>query len=157
MVIGGLWHGAAWNFVLWGVYQGSLLCGYRVWREFRPKKSPVVEHSVAHIASICIFSVFVCYGWLLFRAQSFAQIGHFTSLLVSDFGNFDYGAGAPRLSSICGIALLLLIEFAQYWTRDSHFYQNIAAPLRGFIIASMIAITLMGMSNDPAQFIYFQF
>lgn len=157
MVIGGLWHGAAWNFVLWGLYQGSLLCGYRVWREFRPKKSPIAEHSVAYIASICIFFVFVCYGWLLFRAQSLAQIGHFTSVLISDFGNFDYGAGAPRLSSILGIGLLLLMELAQYRMRDSHFYQKVAAPLRGFIIASMITVTSMGMSNDPAQFIYFQF
>jgi D-alanyl-lipoteichoic acid acyltransferase DltB (MBOAT superfamily) len=157
MVIGGLWHGAAWNFVLWGLYQGGLLCAYRVWREFRPQKSPTVEHSVSHIASICVFFVFVCYGWLLFRAQSLAQIGHFSSLLISDFGNIDYGAGAPRLSSIFGVALLLLMEVAQYWTKDSCYYRKVVRPLRGFIIASMIAITLMGMSNDPAQFIYFQF
>jgi alginate O-acetyltransferase complex protein AlgI len=157
MVIGGLWHGAAWNFVLWGVYQGSLLCGYRIWREFRPKQIPLLEHSIAHMASIGVFFIFVCYGWLLFRAQSLAQIGHFTSLLISDFGNIDYGAGAPRFSAILGIALLSLMEFTQYWTGNSCYYQKIGRPLHGFIIACMIAIILMGMSNDPAQFIYFQF
>ena len=36
MALGGLWHGAAWNYLLWGIYQGILLCVYRVWREWRP-------------------------------------------------------------------------------------------------------------------------
>ena len=39
MVLGGLWHGAAWNFLLWGFYQGSILCVHRVWREYRPHGS----------------------------------------------------------------------------------------------------------------------
>jgi alginate O-acetyltransferase complex protein AlgI len=86
-----------------------------------------------------------------------SQIAHFSKLLVSDFGNLDYGAGAPRLSSIFGITLLLMMELAQYSTESPCYYRMLARPLRGFLIASMILVTLMGMSNEPAQFIYFQF
>jgi alginate O-acetyltransferase complex protein AlgI len=156
MVIGGLWHGAAWNFVLWGTYQGSLLCIHRIWRDARPSE-PQVKFSLARLASVLIFFAFTCYGWLLFRAQSMSQIAHFSKLLVSDFGNLDYGAGAPRLSSIFGITLLLMMELAQYSTESPCYYRMLARPLRGFLIASMILVTLMGMSNEPAQFIYFQF
>ena len=165
MLLGGLWHGAAWNFVLWGFYQGALLCLYHVWRDPRARGS--TEHrahlssawrsSILHLGSHVVFLMVVCYGWLLFRAHSLAQIGHFTALLVSDFGDLDYGAGIPRLSALPGVILLFVMEAAQYWTGDPHYYRRLPVPLRGFLIAAMIAITLMGMSNEPAQFIYFQF
>jgi alginate O-acetyltransferase complex protein AlgI len=157
MVLGGLWHGAAWNFLLWGFYQGSLLCIYRVWHEYKPSGLHVLKHPVAHFVLIAIFFVFICYGWLLFRAQSLAQIVHFSSLLVSDFGDLNYGAGIPRFSSILGLALLLCMELAQYWTGDARYYRGLILPARGFLIASMLTIIMIGMSNEPAQFIYFQF
>src|SRR5215831_19066788 len=70
MVIGGVWHGAAWNFVLWGAYQGGLLCIYRIWREYRPQKSPAWDHPIAQAGLGVFFFAIVCYGWILFRAQS---------------------------------------------------------------------------------------
>ena len=81
----------------------------------------------------------------------------FSSLLVTDFGNLDYGGGAPRLSSVLGMSLLFVMEIAQYWKGDSCYYRRFPVPIRGFLIAAIIAITMMGMSNEPAQFIYFQF
>ncbi|WP_426424838.1 MBOAT family O-acyltransferase [Bradyrhizobium genosp. A] len=164
MLLGGLWHGAAWNFVLWGLYQGAALCVYRVWREYLGRHSAtpaadaaIVSTAIRRFLSWGFFSIVVCYGWLLFRAHSFAQIVDFTTLLFTDFGNLDYGARAPRLSALCGVALLLAVELAQYWKADPCFYRRLPVPVRGFLIAAMIAITFMGMSNEPAQFIYFQF
>lgn len=157
MVLGGLWHGAAWNFLLWGFYQGFVLCVHRVWREYRPHESQFWKHPIARLALIAIFFIFVCYGWLLFRAQSLAQIVHFSSLLIFDFGDINYGAGTPRISSVLGLALLLLMEIGQYWANDARFYRGLVLPARGFLIASMLTIIMIGMSNEPAQFIYFQF
>ena len=165
MLLGGLWHGAAWNFVLWGLYQGGALCIYRIWRQYgnhgppgqrvdvQPGKMRAIRHLVANAA----FFVVICYGWLLFRAHSLAQIMGFSSLLVTDFGNLDYGGGPPRLSSLLGMSLLFMMEIAQYWKADPCYYQRFPVPIKGFLIAAMIAITMMGMSNEPAQFIYFQF
>lgn len=165
MLLGGLWHGAAWNFVLWGLYQGGALCIYRIWRQYGSKGPPeprleaqsAVGHAIRHLAASAAFFVVICYGWLLFRAHSLAQIVDFSSLLVTDFGNLDYGGGSPRLSSLLGMSLLLMMELVQYWKADPCYYQRFPVPIRGFLIAAMIAITMMGMSNEPAQFIYFQF
>ncbi len=44
-----------------------------------------------------------------------------------------------------------------YYTNDARFYRRLAIPLRAFMIAGMIVITIIGTSNEPAQFIYFQF
>ena len=49
------------------------------------------------------------------------------------------------------------MEIAQYWTNDARYYRSLILPARGFLIAVMLAIITIGMSNEPAQFIYFQF
>ena len=163
MLLGGLWHGAAWNFVLWGFYQGSALCVYRIWRDRFPEvvepadNRSAIMHNVRRLAASAVFLVVVCYGWLLFRAHSFGQIVHFSSLLLTDFGDLNYGGGAPRLSALFGMMLLLVMELFQYWKGDSHYYLRLPVPLRGFLVATIMVITMMGMSNEPAQFIYFQF
>ncbi len=165
MLLGGLWHGAAWNFVFWGFYQGCALCIYLIWSHYRTRGSAEQRidaqvtrgHAVRHLAANAAFFVIICYGWLLFRAHSLAQIIDFSSLLVSDFGDLDYGAQAPRLSALLGMILLLVMEMAQYWMANPCFHRKLPVPMRGFLIAAMIAITLLGMSNEPAQFIYFQF
>jgi D-alanyl-lipoteichoic acid acyltransferase DltB (MBOAT superfamily) len=166
MLLGGLWHGAAWSFVLWGLYQGLTLCIYRIWIEQRNRSVPARQspqapaemvHPFRHLIATAGFFVVICYGWLLFRAHSLAQIVKFSSLLVTDFGNFSYGAGMPRLSALLGMSLLLAMEVTQYWKADTHFYQRFPVAFRSLLIAAMIVVTLIGMSNEPAQFIYFQF
>jgi D-alanyl-lipoteichoic acid acyltransferase DltB (MBOAT superfamily) len=156
MILGGLWHGAAWNYVFWGFYQGALLCVHRVWTAFRGPANPS-RPALVNLAFIGIFFVFTCYGWLLFRAHSFDQIASFTSILVTGFGDFSFGASMPRISAFLGIALLSLMEIAQYWRGDAHYYRRFPLPAQGLMVAAMIFITFMGMSNEPAQFIYFQF
>ena len=165
MLLGGLWHGAAWNFVLWGFYQGALLSVYRIWTELRlkasPKQSPelnwICGRRMQHVAANLIFLLFVCYGWLLFRAHSFSQIFQFSSLLVGDFGDLDYAGGVPRLSSLIGIPLLVCLEIVEYSSGDVRYYRRLPPPLRGLLVAVLLVVTVMGMSNEPAQFIYFQF
>jgi hypothetical protein len=165
MLLGGLWHGASWNFVLWGFYQGVLLCIYRLWTDVRLRADPQRwsrsiwgwRGKLQHVAAVSIFFVFVCYGWLLFRAHSFAQIFYFSSLLVKDFGDLDYSGGVPRLSSLIGIPLLVSLEIIEYWSGNVRVYRRFPPPFRGLLVAALLTITMMGMSNEPAQFIYFQF
>jgi hypothetical protein len=49
------------------------------------------------------------------------------------------------------------MEIAQYWSGDAHYYRRFRLPAQGLMVAAMIFVTFMGMSNEPAQFIYFQF
>jgi hypothetical protein len=113
----------------------------------------IVRHAVKNV---CCF-IFVWYGWLIFRAHSGAQIVDFTARLVKDFGNLDYGAGMPRLSALVGLIVLLAIELGQYWSGDTYFHRRLSGVSRGVYVASLLTITAMGMSNEPARFIYFQF
>ncbi len=165
MVLGGLWHGAAWNFVLWGLYQGGALCAYRIWNERKFQKPSIGTRlnerkstgPLVPMLSRAAILAAILYGWLLFRSHSLEQIESFTSLLISDFGDLDYGGNIPRFSALVGIPVLAAMEIGHYLTEDPCFYRRLPVPIQGFLIALLIAITIMGMSNEPAQFIYFQF
>src|SRR6516165_9318923 len=86
MVLGGLWHGAAWTFVLWGAYQGVALVIGRWTARAGERAGIVVPHGLnwRRIAlGIVMFHV-TCYGWLIFRAESVHQIMQLTLLLATD-------------------------------------------------------------------------
>ncbi len=165
MLLGGLWHGAAWNFVIWGFYQGTLLCINRIWTELRARGRVHPEASASADARMVFrrifangfFFMFVCYGWLIFRAHSLSQVVDFTWRLVADFGDLDYGDGMPRFSALIGMVILFFVEAAQYFSGDEYVYRRVARSLRGLFVAALLATIVMGMSNEPAQFIYFQF
>jgi alginate O-acetyltransferase complex protein AlgI len=65
MLLGGLWHGAAWTFVLWGAYHGALLCAYRVFRES--------WDALPRVARQLGMFVLVLIGWVFFRSTSFTM------------------------------------------------------------------------------------
>ncbi|HEY0867763.1 MAG TPA: MBOAT family O-acyltransferase, partial [Fimbriimonas sp.] len=68
MVVSGFWHGAAWNFVLWGIWHGILLTSHRMYKEFvYPKLPSAATHSfAANAISYVVTMVAVWFGWLLF-------------------------------------------------------------------------------------------
>jgi len=103
MLLSGLWHGAAWTFVLWGLYHGLLLAGYRFYTETKQRilrkrkgaESAITATATADLAEgsslagrlVSMFVMFhlVCLGWLLFRADSLTQAWSMLSLMLTDF------------------------------------------------------------------------
>lgn len=153
MILGGLWHGAAWNFVLWGFYQGIVLSIHRLWVSWwvKPEKSSVFQNALK-IGSCLIF---ILYGWLLFRAESLTQIIDFTSKIFT-ITNLNFGADLPRLSALVGIPLLILLDIISY-NKDEYYYHQLPQAIRGGFYAVMIFAILLGISNETSQFIYFAF
>jgi D-alanyl-lipoteichoic acid acyltransferase DltB (MBOAT superfamily) len=157
MLLGGLWHGAAWNYVLWGFYHGALLSVHRVWTYGRDNAATESRNLLLGAAKIGFFFLFTLYGWLLFRANSLSQVVDFSRLIFTDFGSLDYGAAIPRLSALAGIPVLAAMELAEYNLDNRYWYRRLPLPLFGLLCATLLFLTLMGTSNEPAQFIYFQF
>jgi len=74
MLLGGLWHGAAWTFVLWGAFHGAILVVYRALIPNVDKRQPTWWVGV--LQGVIMFHL-VCLGWLIFRAQNLTTIGLF--------------------------------------------------------------------------------
>jgi D-alanyl-lipoteichoic acid acyltransferase DltB (MBOAT superfamily) len=72
MLLGGLWHGAAWTFVVWGALHGAYLCINHAWSHFVPKPGPRLE-APARLAGLVLTFAAVVVAWVLFRADSVAS------------------------------------------------------------------------------------
>ncbi len=155
MLLGGLWHGANWTFLLWGLYHGLLLVIHRAY--FLVKGFNGNDPNPAfRVIKILFWFHFVCFGWLLFRAQS---IGQFQLMVTSVVGNLRYlpqhTQTIERLSFF--VAPLLLIQLAQAAKRDLLVIYHQHWVIKTFLYALM-AYFMMGWGLLEAQeFIYFQF
>jgi alginate O-acetyltransferase complex protein AlgI len=72
MALAGLWHGAAWTFVLWGLWHGIGLAAHRAWSVAAVPRLAVLNSGTAQIRALSIIAtfLFVCFGWVLFAASS---------------------------------------------------------------------------------------
>ena len=159
MVLGGLWHGAAWNFVLWGFYQGLLLALHRMFAGVRKHTGEGARRGLlgwaGRLVLMVLFFQVVCYGWLLFRAGSFAQIADFTARIVA--GPPGLSLPMPPLAAFLGIAFLLCWDGLTEYTGRVRFYRGWPAPVRAALYAGMIYLLAFGATTATAAFIYFQF
>ena len=116
MLLGGLWHGAAWNFVLWGFYHGMLLSVHRVWTYLRersavggmapaPLTAAAVQRRPSPLTSAAKIGVFFCSPSTAGCSSGHVihQVVEFTRLIFTHFGSLNYGAAIPRLSALAGI------------------------------------------------------
>ncbi|MBX2813553.1 MAG: MBOAT family protein [Myxococcales bacterium] len=165
MVLGGLWHGAAGNFVLWGIYHGTLLCIFRFFQsntadEHRPI-SQIPAASIytwlIRVLSIATFFHLTCIGWLLFRAESFSQISYMFSVLSSTSGWTTSIIPRPPLGTLVGLLFLIPWEAMTYIHGKDSFYRAWPPVVRGVLIGLIVIIINMGLSNEASTFIYFQF
>jgi D-alanyl-lipoteichoic acid acyltransferase DltB (MBOAT superfamily) len=154
MLLGGLWHGAAWNFILWGAYQGGILSIHRF---FSSGEEKPLHQRLKLIITVPVFFLITCYGWLLFRSNSIHQIIDLTSILIFNWSDLSINIKRPPLVAFLAIPILCLYELAEYSTQNAMFYKSIWKPLFAASIAFSILLIAMGLSNEPAQFIYFQF
>lgn len=163
MTLGGLWHGAAWNFVLWGVYQGGLLSLHRALagrhrRTGEGKRRGCAAWAWRGLAIVIFFQV-VCYGWLLFRAQSFDQIQDFTLRLAGLGGAIPEGLSMPPppLAAMLAMGFVLVWDMLIERSGDVRFYAAWPLPVRAALYAGMVYLLAFGATTQTSSFIYFQF
>jgi D-alanyl-lipoteichoic acid acyltransferase DltB (MBOAT superfamily) len=158
MILGGIWHGARANFVWWGIYQGLLLCVHRLLEPVLVAVSPQNGWKRRLYRLVCwgVFFHLVCYGWLLFRAESNEQIWRLTQAL---FVGWDYVGDQMgtlvRLIFYCWP--LWLVQCFQLRT------DNLLAPLcwpwpaRLIFYLGLFYLMILFGAFHVVEFIYFQF
>jgi D-alanyl-lipoteichoic acid acyltransferase DltB (MBOAT superfamily) len=161
MLLGGLWHGAAWTFVLWGAYQGALLIVHRalepVFKIIPSPKTGAIE-KIWRGARIVFFFHLVCLGWLLFRAQTLEQMMHMFHSVVFNFHIMpDSGIGAMFSQMISYLIVIVTVQVVQYWKNDPMVVLKSNIVVRTIVYyLCLVSIAIGGVIN-ATPFIYFQF
>jgi D-alanyl-lipoteichoic acid acyltransferase DltB (MBOAT superfamily) len=157
MLLGGLWHGAAWTFVLWGGFQALLLVMFRLASTLGARRRLTPAWNARGILSVVGMFHLTCLGWLIFRSSTFAQVADLTASL---FTRFDFSLavlarlGAPLLFYT---APLLAVQFFEARRDDLHAVARWPLALRYAVYVAIGYFIVLFGDFAGAQFIYFQF
>jgi D-alanyl-lipoteichoic acid acyltransferase DltB (MBOAT superfamily) len=151
MFLGGLWHGAAWNFVIWGVYQGAILIIHRLAvgkLEARPKAS-IPKHV---LKVVCMFHV-VCLGWVFFRVNTMAD---FPVMLESLF-NWEISQLKWGMEILFFVLPLFVLQVFKERSGDLRVVKRLPPWGRAIVYGVFFTYILLCGKVSGNEFIYFQF
>ena len=157
MIVGGLWHGAAWTFILWGLFHGGLLVVHRLAAPWLERVQPVdpVDRACWKGLRIVVTFHLVCLGWLIFRAGTLKQAAGMLTAIV-------HRPAIPAAAYLAPVALiilpLLLLQFSQHAARDLDVISRTPWYVRSAFYTAYVSTpcVLVGQFGGQ-QFIYFQF
>jgi alginate O-acetyltransferase complex protein AlgI len=149
MLLGGLWHGANWTFVVWGAYHGMLLAVQRL----VPKSW---DHPALRPLTTLMTFLLVCVGWVFFRAQTLTDAGTILRGLAVPTAGSDLLGDGPLLVMVCVIVTLIGQALGQLKGSPRMLYR-LPAPLAGATMAVGLTLALILTPGDGKVFIYFQF
>jgi D-alanyl-lipoteichoic acid acyltransferase DltB (MBOAT superfamily) len=156
MLLGGLWHGANWTFVIWGAIHGAWLSIERMFRSDseKPSEDPSLFSPTAWIQRILVFHI-VCLTWIFFRAQS-----------VGDAFRFLRGAGnwvwrpeyaiAAKFIAVFTIPLFI-VDLILEARREEYVFAKLPEYYQVATAALLVVIVTFFAANQVSAFIYFQF
>lgn len=158
MLLGGLWHGASWNFFIWGGLHGTYLIAHKVVIQTGKKFSKYPNQFYLPGQFVGVFFTFnlVCLTWVFFRAESLAQA---TSILENIF-SLNPGTDDPLAFlylAIFGGFVFLTDLLTKRQDQETVFPQINSSWLRGFIYAFFAYLALCVGTSNIERFIYFQF
>ena len=160
MFLGGLWHGASWNFVLWGTFHGIALAAHKMWMSITGRKKGEQSHGWRRVFGIIITFHFVCFCWIFFRNADFQNS---MDMLRQIFTTFRPQLFPQLIEGYWRVFALMLLGFLLHFTPDS--WENAACrgvirlPFLGkaLLMVALIYLVIQMKSSEIQPFIYFQF
>ena len=153
MLLGGLWHGASWNFVIWGALHGVALAGTRMWQRFREKRDVKLE--IPHVLAVFLTFQYVCFAWIFFKAPTFAH----ATLLIERLGKLSFGhdniSKTTLLALTCGVLLHLVPKDWERTLRERFVMRP--AWVQGVVLALAAFAVHLAAGSKAEPFVYGQF
>ena len=160
MFLGGLWHGASWNFVVWGLFHGIALAAHKFWMTLTGRKKGEESHGIRRFFGILITFHFVCFCWIFFRNADFSTSLDMIKQICTTFRPQLF----PQLiAGYWEVFALMALGFFLHFCPDR--WENACCktvtrlPLMGkaVLMLALIYLVIQMKSTEIQPFIYFQF
>jgi D-alanyl-lipoteichoic acid acyltransferase DltB (MBOAT superfamily) len=170
-VVSGLWHGAAWTYVVWGALHGgyivvSLMLQKR-WNNFARKVKLLERPNLYRAGKIVVTFSLVCFAYIFFRANSMGDALHLVASLGTGWGDFTanlasvaiVGQRMEFLLALIGIGIVMGAEIMQERVNMREFINSRRVWIRwGLYYSALLSILMFGaLYGTQADFIYFRF
>ncbi|TDR16872.1 MBOAT family O-acyltransferase [Marinicella litoralis] len=160
MLLGGLWHGAAWTFVIWGALHGSYLVLEQLIKQSRLAKRFKPNAVIKLILAVLTFLAVVL-AFVVFRSENLSQAGHIIAAMFGISGSSNVTTYAVKQDAwlLLVVVAFVLMMASQWFMRNKSLSEVIAhshAVVRALFIAAALLFIMLSTGNSNA-FIYFQF
>lgn len=171
MLLGGLWHGASWTFLVWGGLHGMYLLVNHVWRGFVSRSATLGgwasrNPTICRVAAVALTMFCVIVAWVFFRAESFQSAGNMLAgmLLGAQTMEAEVADANTLFYMVLGLLIAFLLPNSQQLigaARDRLKVQGIAGFMQGAMMGALafavVALVVVSASNASSEFIYFNF
>jgi D-alanyl-lipoteichoic acid acyltransferase DltB (MBOAT superfamily) len=151
MLLGGLWHGANWTFVVWGGIHGVGLSAERLGGAEPGDNATGIQVWARRLATFAI----VCFAWIFFRAQSVGQAFRLIADLTLWTWSSQIGVAMLVVAAIGTVCLCMDLRLERHG--EEYLFQSIAPTRRVALATGLLAIVFLFSASEPNAFIYFQF
>lgn len=159
MLLGGLWHGASWRFIIWGGLHGIALTAHKFFRSRYPRREKTYSASRNFLRIFVTFH-FVCFCWIFFRAANIATVGEilnqiFTHLNLALLPEFVAAYRVVLMLMIIGYLLHFIPREAELAAQETITSMPLAG--KAAFMITIIILVIQTKSAGIQPFIYFQF
>ena len=161
--VSGLWHGANWTFVCWGLYHGTLIVLYKLLHINTKDKDILAAGrllpSLKDLFRVAVTFGLAVVGWVIFRAEDISQAWDFVSrMFLTAFDDFNFRLGS--INTFMAVLLLIVVEYLQ--RNRAHVLQFpdnrvFRCPSVRYALYACIGLLMFFYAGEVQTFIYFQF
>lgn len=161
MLLGGFWHGASWNFIIWGAIHGVGLGVHKIWMLLTGKAFSGFNQSLIYRVVMGVFTFhFVCFGWIFFKAESFEVA---TAMIHQIVYSFDADLFLPFYENYKGVLAMMAVAMGLHFIPDDWADRVInrtkSIPMFLYVLVFFAFLVLYGYfkSSEQVMPIYLQF
>ena len=160
MVVGGLWHGASENFVIWGAMNGTALIIYKYWSKISPYENS--QWKITRVWKIFLTLSFITFTRIWFKLD---EDGMPLAMLDQIWNHFDFSweTFVTVLESYQAVFWIMLFGYIIHWLPDSvkniyeKIYSRMPIPLQAVAVAIIVILMYQAIGSESAPFVYLQF
>ena len=162
MLLGGLWHGASFRFILWGAMHGAALMVHKFFLSLFPITSTkkFLPEKLSNLIGVILTFHFVCFCWIFFRAGNMEIAGQMISQITTHFTPqifLEFVSGYKIVLSLMIVGYLLHFIPKEIESKAEQWFTEIPLTAKAAIMIAIIALVIQTKSAGIQPFIYFKF
>ena len=160
MFLGGLWHGASWNFVMWGLLHGVALAVHKAWMALRRHSREWRPTGIRRVAGVLVTFHFVCFCWIFFRNVEFASSLDMLRQIATSFHPEvlpQWLAGYPQVAALMALGFALHFCPSSWEQLAVRGVTRLPLPCKALLVVAVVYVVIQVKSSSVQPFIYFQF
>jgi len=160
MLIGGLWHGASWMYLIWGGYNGLLLVGHKMVKSVKVLPERLSDSWIVKAGKVLFTFVLMVIGFTVFRAASLSDLSDMATAVATNFHADvapQFVAGYTMIVVAIGAGFVLHFMPSSMTRAAKRAYHWLPVVLQAFILAAVIFLVIQTRQSDLVPFIYFQY